>query len=87
MIVLTRFNITKKTSRSGRSYIKCSLLTFNSKGGALGRLPEAGKGVELQVGGQGLNQANGHSAFTLAQRSWSYTTFTKTQNFLNGILG
>lgn len=62
------------------------MLTFNPKGRALGRLPEAGKGVELQVGGQGLNQANGHSAFTLAERSWSYTTFTKTREF-NGVFG
>lgn len=77
-----------KDKHPGQGEVKESLLlTFNPKGGSLGRLPEAGEGVELQVGGQGLDQANGHGAFTLAQRSGRYTAFTKKHNFLNGIFG
>lgn len=58
------------------------MLTFNPKGGSLGRLSEAGEGVELQVGRQRLDEAHGHSAFAFAKRSGSYTKHTKKQNFI-----
>lgn len=51
----------------------CALLTFNPKGGSLGRLSETGEGVELQVGRQGLDEANGHCAFTFTKWGGSYT--------------
>lgn len=86
--MLTCFDAELKKKNPGQGEVEESLwLTFNPKGGSLGRLPEAGEGVELQVGGQGLDQANGHSAFTLAERSGSYTAFTKEQNFPHGIFG
>lgn len=33
--------------------------TFHSKSGALGRLPQAGEGVDIQVSGQCLHESNG----------------------------
>lgn len=56
------------------------MLTFNPKGGSLGRLPEAGEGVELQVGRQGLDQADGHGALPLAQRGGGDTAPTKKRH-------
>lgn len=41
--------------------------TFDPEGGSLGRLSETGEGVELQMGRQGLDEANGHCAFTFAK--------------------
>lgn len=62
------------------------MLTFNPKGRSLGRLSEAGEGIELQVGRHGLDKAHGHSAFALAKRSGSYTKHTKKQNFIWNVL-
>lgn len=52
------------------------MLTFNPEGGSLGGLPETGKGIELQMGRQGLNQANGHCTFAFAQWGGGYTRQT-----------
>lgn len=55
------------------------MLTFNPKGGSLGRLSEAGEGVELQVGRQGLDEAHGHGTFAFAKRSGSYAKHTRNR--------
>lgn len=44
-------------------------LTFNPKGGSLGRLSNTGEHVELHVGAHGLNQADCGGALTFTQRS------------------
>lgn len=45
------------------------MLTFNAKGGSLGRLSNTGEHVELHVGAHGLNQADCGGALTFTQRS------------------
>jgi len=44
-----------------------SVLTFDAKRGTLGGLADAGEHVELQVGTEGLRQADGGGALALPQ--------------------
>lgn len=60
-----------------------SLLTFHPKGGSLGGLSQTGEGVELEVGGQSLDQADGHRAFTFAQWSGSYPRYKVNTNLIH----
>ena len=43
------------------------MLTFDAKSGPLGGLADAGEDVELQVGAQSLDQADGGGALSLPQ--------------------
>lgn len=45
--------------------------TFDAKGRPLGRLPDAGKHIELHVSSEGLNQADGGGALSFSERGGS----------------
>lgn len=53
-------------------YFQYLFLTFYSKGGSLGWLSQTTKGIELKVGRQGLDEADGHCAFTFTQWGGCY---------------
>lgn len=57
------------------------MLTFNAKGWSLRRLANAGKHIELQVGSQGLNQADCCGALTFTQWGGCNTAFIIRQHF------
>lgn len=42
--------------------------TFHSKRGSLGRLPQTGEGVDMQVGGQRLHQSDGDCTLPFSKR-------------------
>lgn len=48
--------------------------TFNSKGGALRRLPYTREDVLMEVGAEGLHQPNCGGAFPFSQGRWSYSS-------------
>lgn len=45
--------------------------TFDAKGRSLGRLPDAGKHIELHVSSEGLDQTDGGGALSFSKRSGS----------------
>lgn len=46
-------------------------MTFDAKGRPLGRLPDAGKHIELHVSAEGLDQTDGGGALSFSERGGS----------------